>query len=50
MLSNKLLFALPLVASQAAAISLATPEESWDYHVQLMVEVMKVFYPDCEEL
>ena len=53
MLSNKFLFALPLVALQAAAISLGTTDEkefTLRDHFNAKLDVLKVFYPDCEEL
>ena len=53
MLSNKFLYALPLVAAQAAAISLATKDEKQltddDLGVKSL-DVLRAFYPDCEGL
>ena len=53
MLSNKLLYALPLVAVQAAAISLATQDEKRLTENDLEIatlDAVKAFYPDCEGL
>ena len=53
MLSNKFLFALPLVAAQAAASSLATTGEKQLTDADIAkakLDVLRVFYPDCEGL
>ena len=50
MLSNKLLSTLPFLAAQAAAIGLATSEPG---HIAIhadILDVVKVFYPNCEAL
>ena len=54
MLSNKFLFALPLVVAQSAALSLATTEEKEEHtkadHLKAITDVLQVFYPECEAL